>query len=126
MDNATLQVAPSHVLPTSLGLDYKEITIVHKERKVMAWLVESRKEKQNSIVVMMFNGIGGNLPGWRCFQKCLTDSINFFNGGTAIFDSANSNKQFVQFENYKHNDIFKEANFNYWVPIIKFIKFQTL
>lgn len=251
MDNVTFQVKSSPVLPTSIGLKYKEFNIVHNTRKVRAWLVEALPpDKQNNTTVILFNGIGDNLSKWIYFQKFLADSgissvsfdygplddtmknkgssrlqdvtkdvaviidtltvqyghkldiflmghsvgnavmlemysdinkiavkgvivcnafnsmkkwsvehgklpgafafafpnyydnvknirkvtnpvlimhskadkTNSFSNSLEVFKAANADKQFVQFENYKHNDIFKDANFGYWNPIINFIK----
>jgi len=252
MDNAAFQVAPSHKLPSSIGLEYKEIILTHDNRTVRAWFVKARNVKERNTAVILFNGIGGNLSGWIYFQQFLADrgissvsfeygpqqdtledmgssrlpevtnninaiidslhqqngnnlrlfllghsvgnavmlemypdidttsitgiiicnafssmkewglehgkiprifafvfpdyfdnvanikkvtkpvlivhskadKTNFFSGASEIFNAANLNKQFVQFDNYKHNDIFNDSNFDYWTPIVKFIEAQ--
>ena len=54
-----------------------------------------------------------------------SDSVNLFSDGVKVFKSANSNKQFVGFDNFGHNDIDKKDNYIYRLPIINFIKKQS-
>lgn len=253
MDNATFQIAPSPVLPSSAGLTYEEIAIERGLRKTRAWFIPATQNKSGSNLVLLFNGIGGDLSGWIKLQKYFSengiasvsfeygpqsdttndmgssrledvtkdvsaiidtvtrkfgndlklfllghsvgnavllemypaidvssiagviicnafasmkgwgiqhgkipgifsfvfpnyydnvenikrvkhpvlivhskaDKTNSFNDALEIYNSANSPKQFVEFNDYKHNDIFNEGNFKYWLPIVEFIMIHS-
>lgn len=254
MDSATFQISPSHVLPSSAGLTFEEITIESGLRKTRAWFIPATQNKSGNNLVLLFNGIGGNLSGWIKLQKYFSengiasvsfeygpqsdttndkgssrledvtkdvntiinkmtlklgkdiklfllghsvgnavllemypdvdassiagviicnafasmkgwgiqhgkipgifsfvipdyydnvenikkvkspvlivhskvDTTNFFNDALVIYNSANSPKQFVEFKDYQHNDIFKVGNFEYWLPIVEFIKIHSV
>jgi len=253
IDNITFQIKPASEMPYPDGVHYREINLTHNKRSVRARITEIRDIPTNNIVVILFNGIGGNIADWRYFQKYLADggitsvsfdygplsdtlrkkgtsrlsdvtkdintiidtlkktygdslqlfllghsvgnavmlemythtvtsqlkgviicnsflslkkwniqhhylpkafafvfpnyfnnadnikknykpvliihskadSVNLFGDAKKLFDLANLPKEFIEFDNFGHNDIDKKDNFPYWLPIVNFIKNKT-
>jgi len=49
------------------------------------------------------------------------DRVNLFSDAQAVYAAIKSPKEFVAFDHYSHNDLYKPRTIPYWAPIVRFI-----
>jgi len=74
MDNVIFRVAPILSRPSVAGVKFKEMSLVHGERDVRAWVTLPDTIMKDNPAVIIFRGYNESLSDWIWFQKMLADS----------------------------------------------------